>query len=372
MDLYVIKYYPMKTLIICVDRDDDIGRKTGIKTPIIGREENLAVATRLGITDPEESDVNCLFGGIKVYDEMKSLGEEVEIVCISGDEEVGITSDRKLADQLDEVLEKTGAESGIVISDGAEDEVILPIIQSRIKIDSVKRIVVKQNQNIENTYYYLKQVFENPKITRTFFVPIGLACIVYAICWIVGYPEGAVISILGFIGIYLLSRGLGFENILYDFAIGLKESFYGGRITFITYVAAIILGIVATVVGFAEAWEYSTQPVFPGYLNLAVKFINASVWWYTGAFILSGVGKMINAYLEKGWIRRHFVFPFLTIASALLFWGGSTYILSFREGEYKSGILILVLSILGAFIISFIGIQISTYIGGEEGECDLL
>ena len=93
---------------------------------------------------------------------------------------------------------------------------------------------------------------------------------------------------------------------------------------------------------------------------------------YGKNFILSGVGKMINAYLEKGWIRRHFVFPFLTIASALLFWGGSTYILSFREGEYKSGILILVLSILGAFIISFIGIQISTYIGGEEGECDLL
>ena len=35
----------MKTLVLCVDRDDDIGIKTGIKGPLIGREDRKS--TRL-------------------------------------------------------------------------------------------------------------------------------------------------------------------------------------------------------------------------------------------------------------------------------------------------------------------------------------
>src|SRR5438132_1208262 len=50
----------MKTLVLCVDRDDDIGVKTGIRGPIVGREGNLAAATKLGLADPEDSDVNAL------------------------------------------------------------------------------------------------------------------------------------------------------------------------------------------------------------------------------------------------------------------------------------------------------------------------
>ena len=46
----------MKILVLCVDRDDDIGVKTGIKGPLVGRDDNLAAATKLGLADPEDSD----------------------------------------------------------------------------------------------------------------------------------------------------------------------------------------------------------------------------------------------------------------------------------------------------------------------------
>src|SRR5438132_1362909 len=58
----------MKILVLCVDRDDDIGVKTGIKTPLIGREANLNAATKLGLADPEDSDVNALLSAISTYD----------------------------------------------------------------------------------------------------------------------------------------------------------------------------------------------------------------------------------------------------------------------------------------------------------------
>ena len=35
-----------KLLVICIDRDDDLGRKTGIPTPVVGRDACIEAAQR--------------------------------------------------------------------------------------------------------------------------------------------------------------------------------------------------------------------------------------------------------------------------------------------------------------------------------------
>jgi putative membrane protein len=55
-------------LIIAIDRDDDLGRKAGIESPVIGRDNVLHAAIKFATTDPEDSDVNTIFGAIKIYD----------------------------------------------------------------------------------------------------------------------------------------------------------------------------------------------------------------------------------------------------------------------------------------------------------------
>ena len=62
----------MKTLVLCVDRDNDIGAKTGLQAPLIGRDQNLAAATKLGLADPEDSDVNALLSAVSIYDGLRS------------------------------------------------------------------------------------------------------------------------------------------------------------------------------------------------------------------------------------------------------------------------------------------------------------
>ena len=59
-----------KTLVLCIDGDDDIGIKAKIDTPIIGRQANLDSATRLAVSDPEEADANAMFGEVKLIDEL--------------------------------------------------------------------------------------------------------------------------------------------------------------------------------------------------------------------------------------------------------------------------------------------------------------
>ncbi|MFW5987405.1 MAG: DUF373 family protein, partial [Methanohalophilus sp.] len=53
----------MQTLVICIDRDNDLGDKAEVQTPIIGREAHVDAAVRLASADPEDSDINTLFGG---------------------------------------------------------------------------------------------------------------------------------------------------------------------------------------------------------------------------------------------------------------------------------------------------------------------
>ena len=145
--------------MLCIDRDNDLGRKAGIEGSVVGREANIQAALKLGMADPEDSDINTIFGGIKIFDELLSEGTNAEIASIAGDVKVGLTSDSRLADQLEMLLQRLQPMSVVVVSDGAEDEAILPIIQSRVKVNGVRRIVVKQNPNLESTYYLIKQIF---------------------------------------------------------------------------------------------------------------------------------------------------------------------------------------------------------------------
>ena len=59
-----------RTLILCIDGDDDIGKKGGIDTPVLNREANIEAATSLALADPEEADANAMFGAVKLYDQL--------------------------------------------------------------------------------------------------------------------------------------------------------------------------------------------------------------------------------------------------------------------------------------------------------------
>src|SRR2546422_9304697 len=123
----------MKTLVLCVDRDNDIGAKTGLQAPLIGRDQNLAAATKLGLADPEDSDVNAILSAVSIYDGLQKDNADAEVATICGDVRVGAVSDLVLTKQLDQVLEQLRPDRVFLVSDGAEDEAFSPIIGSRLR-----------------------------------------------------------------------------------------------------------------------------------------------------------------------------------------------------------------------------------------------
>ncbi|MFP4655400.1 MAG: DUF373 family protein [Methanohalobium sp.] len=356
----------MQTLVICIDRDNDLGEKAHIETPVIGRENNINAAVKLATSDPEDSDTNTIFGGIQVLDDLLNRGIDAEIVLLAGDKNVNVVADQHISRQLDDILEKYDAKHAIFISDGAEDETLLPIVQSRIKIDSVRRITVMQSANLESTYYLLKHAFNDPKISQTFFVPLGLAALIYSVFLLLNYPEGAIIGILAAVGLYMLYRGFNLDDKFAIFLNNVKDAFHGGRITFVTYLAAFMVAIIATIQGTLEIWTYYKQGGiwYYGILTLATVFINETIWWYTAAFLAGYSGKLIDIKARGESIYSGMSTVFFAISMGLLFWGASTYLFSINSflnapDMPAFGLQCFVYSIIGAFIIALVGMKIS-------------
>ena len=176
-------------LILCVDRDNDIGLKTGIKTPIIGRKDNVEAATRLALVEPEESDANAMFGAIRAYDDLSKAanGEEYQMATIVGSEFGGVKADKQLRDQLLDVLARFPSDDVILVTDGFSDEAALPIIQSHVRILSVRRVVVKHSERIEESWAifsrYLAKLVEDPYYSRWVLGAPGILLLALAFLW---------------------------------------------------------------------------------------------------------------------------------------------------------------------------------------------
>lgn len=359
----------MDVLVLCIDRDNDLGRKAEIESPVIGRGANIDAALKLATADPEDSDINTIFGGIKLLDELVASGQKAEIASLAGDVKIGLVSDNKLAVQLEGLIERLMPEGVIVVSDGAEDEAILPIIQSRIKVNGVRRVLVKQSPNLESTYYLLKHLFTDPKISHTLFIPPALALLMFSLFSILGFPEGAWIAITGAVGLYLLFRGLGLDDSMEEAKQTLKSSLYAGKIAFITYILAAMLVVIATIQGAASFLQYSHEPIFYGYFTLIMIFINKSVWWYVAAAICINLGKIMDMYLEGKKDARTYSYLFFLIATGLVIWSASSFILAsnadlkFNIGMVQS-IQYLAVSAIMAILIALVGVNISKRIAG--------
>ncbi len=200
----------VRTLVLTIDRDNDLGVKAGIRGPIIGRKATLTAALKLGIADPEESDTNAILGALHHHDRLNERNEgddEIEIAILTGDVRVGPRSDRAIASQLDEVIQEFQPDTAVLVTDGADDEASLPILTSRVRVDHVEKIIVRQSKGIESTYYYIAKAIEDPRWRARLLVPAALFLIIFGLGLIL--PNGAVLigAMPFFIGIWILAKG---------------------------------------------------------------------------------------------------------------------------------------------------------------------
>jgi len=316
----------MKTLVLCVDRDDDLGAKAGVAGPVIGRQENLSAAQKLGLADPEDVDTNSIMSAIALYDDLVRKGIESEIATITGDVHVGFQSDLVLTRQLENLLELVKADRAILVSDGAEDEYIYPMVSSRVKIDSVRRVFVKQSESLEGFYYLLIRSLKDVKIRTKWVLPLSLVLIIWGSLSLAvdvirfGEPGQDSLSRVPYIGLDLIMIILGAYLIWWAFEFSHRARKFGramrsGSLALPFTLVAVMLVIVGLFLGFDTVSAYSST-LLPSQTSLAVMsilFIQAAIWPFILAIFSIESGRAITSFLHSGKLRWPSILSLLSV-----------------------------------------------------------
>ncbi|MCV0401306.1 MAG: DUF373 family protein [Nitrosopumilus sp.] len=193
-----------KLLVICIDRDNDVGEKAGILTPVVGRDACIEAAQRLALEDPEDADSNSIFAAIKTYEDLISKGYEVEVVTVAGVKDRGVQADEKILVETRKVLDKFSANGAVIVSDGEDDESVIPVIQNVLPVVSVQRVVMKVSRSVEYSYAvfgkYLKMLAYDSKYSKFFLGVPGILLLIGGVATVFGYTAeifAVLVSILG-------------------------------------------------------------------------------------------------------------------------------------------------------------------------------
>jgi putative membrane protein len=204
--------------------------KAGINTPVLGRKENVNAAASLALRDPEEADANAMFEAVRIYDNLKKSGkgqEEYEVATIAGSDLRGVEADRQLVSELIEVLEEFKATDVILVTDGYTDEMVLPLIESRVPVTSVRRIVIQHSKSIEETAAlftrYMKILVDNPRYSRMLLGLPGILFIVLGVLAIFDYLAYAVQALAVIVGAFLFVRGFRVDKTAQHFVKWIRE-----------------------------------------------------------------------------------------------------------------------------------------------------
>jgi len=293
-----------KLLVICIDRDDDLGRKTGIPTPVVGRDACIEAAQRLALEDPEDADSNSIFFAIKTYEDLISKGYKAQVVTVTGVENRGVQADEKVASEIRSVLKKFSANGAVIVSDGEDDEMVIPVIQNVIPVISVQRVVMQVSRTIEHSYAvfgkFLKLVMYNPKYSKFFLGVPGILLLIGGIGAVTGYNAEIFAVLVTILGGAFLIRAFDIDKAWTNWAKPTPEGFTR-MFTLITGLILIAASIPAGITTVSP--ENISGDI--GIINLITdevvigQFVSGMI-----PFLWIGLGTIFVGILFSNWLNR--------------------------------------------------------------------
>ncbi len=318
----------MSTLVVYVDRSGGIGHDG----PVVGWEAVQALVTDVGLDDPEDSRVNCILEALHVARDLRDGGEESIVAVVAGGGD-GIKSDRAIARQTDQLVSEYDLAAAIVVTDSAGDERVVPIIESRVRVDAVDRVVVRQSHDIQSTYYLLKQFLGDEELRGTILVPIGAALLAFPVLLLLADNVAVALSaIAGVIGVFLLYKGLGIDEFVSTLPGRIQNAFYSGQVSLVTYVIGAGLALIGVFAGGIGAAGTAER----GELLLVLRFLFDSVPWFATAALAAATGRLIDELLAEENVSSALMnLPFGVVAIGLVIRGFTGYFLE-RAGVFDS------------------------------------
>lgn len=292
-----------RLLVICVDRDDDIGKKGGVTTPVVGRNACIDAAQRLALEDPEDADSNSIFAAVKTYEDLVSKGYQAEVIVVSGTEDKGVEADEKIVLQVKSVMEKYAANGAVIVSDGEDDESVIPIIQNVLPIVSVRRVVMRVSRSVEYSYAvfgrYLKAIAFDSKYSKFFLGVPGILLLIGGIATVLGLTREIFAILVSILGGAFLIRAFDVDR---AWSHWIKPT-PAGFIRIFTMVTGILLILVSIPSGLS-AVNPDIITAKPDILKVVTDKVVVGTF-VSGMlpFLWMGIGSMFGGSLLSSWFK---------------------------------------------------------------------
>ena len=291
-------------LVICVDRDNDVGKKAGISTPVVGRNACIEAAQRLALEDPEDADSNAIFSAIKTYEDLVSSGYKAQVITVAGTETRSVQGDEKIASEIKSVLSKFSADGAVIVSDGEDDEMVIPIIQNVIPVVSIQRVVMKVSRTIEHSYAvfgkFLKMVVYDPRYSKFFLGVPGILLLIGGIGVLTGYTAEIFAVLVGILGGAFLIRAFDIDKAWSNWAKPTPEGF----IRLFTLITGLILIAGSIPAGITNVGAENLSADV-GIINIITnnivigQFVSGMI-----PFLWIGIGTIFVGILFNNWLNR--------------------------------------------------------------------
>lgn len=295
-----------RLLVICVDRDNDVGDKAGVATPVVGRNACIEAAQKLALEDPEDADANSIFFAIKTYEDLVSKGYQTEVIVVAGVGDRGVQADEKIVREVKSVLNTFSANGAVIVSDGEDDESVIPIIQNVVPIVSVQRCVMKVSRSVEYSYAvfgkYLKMIAYDSKYSKFFLGVPGILLLIGGIGTISGYTQEIFAVLVSILGGAFLIRAFDVDRALSSWS----KPTPAGLIRAFTLVTGLIIGLAAILSGFSAIHTNILDPqvLGSGIPNIFADKVTLGQF-IAGAlpFLWMGMGSVFAGILLSHWLK---------------------------------------------------------------------
>jgi putative membrane protein len=292
-----------RIIVLCIDRDDDIGAKGGIKTPIIGRDSCINAGIRLAIEDPEDSDANAIFAAVKNYEDLLKRGYEVEVAIVAGRYNRGIEGDEKIGSEIQFLVKRFNIDASVIVSDGEDDETVVPVIQSLVPIISVQRVVIKHSRSVEYSYAvfgkYIKMLVYDPRYSKFFLGVPGALLVASGISTIFGLTREAIALVLSILGSAFIIRAFDIDKSIGTLGKPTPTSF----IRIFSLVAGLLIIVVSLVNGLSHIPQEIVTEELTNWEIITNKQIVGSFLRGTILLMWIGIGTILTGTLLGNWFR---------------------------------------------------------------------
>ncbi|PWU80942.1 MAG: hypothetical protein DLM72_09785 [Candidatus Nitrosopolaris wilkensis] len=292
-----------RILVLCVDRDDDIGSKGGMETPVVGRDPCINAGVRLAIEDPEDPDANAIFAAIKTYEELIAKGYSSQVALVAGKFNRGIEADEKIGLEIQNVLGEYQADAAVIVSDGEDDETVVPVIQTMVPVISIQRIIIKHSRSVEYSYAvlgrYVKMLAYDPRYSKFFLGVPGALLVATSLASFFGLTKEALALVFIILGVAFIIRAFDIDKALSS----LGRPTPTGFIRIFSAFAGILIIVVSIVNGLSSIPNEAIVPNMGALHVISNRIIVGSFVHGTITLLWIGIATILAGSLLSNWFK---------------------------------------------------------------------